>query len=54
MKCVKHVESGKVMRVTDSIAEKHVFQGNWKYVAKKVWKETVRDKQQPSKGERNA
>ena len=45
MKCVKHVETGKIMRVADKVAHKHVFSGGWKYIPKQEWKDNVRDKQ---------
>ena len=45
MKCVKHVETGKIMRVADKVAHKHVFSGGWKYIPKQEWKDNVRDNQ---------
>ena len=42
MKCVKHIETGKIMRVSDKIANKHVYLGGWKFIPKQEWKDKVR------------
>ena len=54
MKCVKHVESGKIMRVANKIAHKHVILGAWKYIPKQEWKDVVRDKHKTKEGDNNA
>ena len=54
MKCVKHIESGKIMRVADKVAQKHVFSGSWQYIAKREWKINVRDKQKKKEGVNHA
>jgi len=54
MKCVKHVESGKIMRVANIVAHKHVLEGQWKYIPKEEWKVNVRDKNKNKEGENHA
>ena len=54
MKCVKHNETGKIMRVDNMIAHKHVFLGGWSYIPKEEWKRNVRDKNKQHEGENHA
>ena len=51
MKCVKHIETGKIMRVSDKIANKHVYLGGWIFIPKQEWKDKVRDKHKTNNNE---
>ena len=42
MKCMMSVDKVHIKRVTDEQASK-LFSEGWRYVAKSVWKEKVRD-----------
>ena len=51
MKCMMSVDKVHIKRVTDEQASK-LFSEGWRYVAKSVWKEKVRDvnkKEEPTK-----
>ena len=42
MKCMMSVDNKHIQRVTDEAASE-LYQDGWKYIAKSVWKEKVRD-----------
>lgn len=42
MKCIQHMESGKVKRVSNIIAALAVASGIWAYCPKWMWKEAAR------------
>ena len=42
MKCMMSVDGKNITRVTDEKASK-LFHEGWRYIAKSVWKEKVRD-----------
>ena len=43
MKCVATLDNKHIKRVTDEEASELFHEGGWRYVAKSVWKEKVRD-----------
>ena len=43
MKCVATLDNKHIKRVTDEEASELFHEGGWRYVAKSVWKEQVRD-----------
>ena len=50
MKCMMSVDNKHIRRVTDEIATELYGEG-WRYVAKSVWKEKVRDIDKPTEEE---
>ena len=46
MKCMMSVDNKHIKRVTDAKATE-LFHEGWRYVPKSVWKEKVRDIEQP-------
>lgn len=48
MKCMMSVDREHIHRVTDEKAVKLYHEG-WRYVSKSLWKEKVRDTEQPTK-----
>ena len=51
MKCMMSVDNKHIQRVTDEAASE-LYQDGWKYIAKSVWKEKVRDVNKPTKEEK--
>ena len=49
MKCMMSSDGINIVRVSDEEASKLYHNENFKYVAKSVWKEKVRDIEQPQK-----
>ena len=49
MKCMMSSDGARIVRVSDEEASKLYHNENFKYVAKSVWKEKVRDIEQPQK-----
>ena len=47
MKCMMSSDGARIIRVTDEEASKLYHNENFKYIAKSVWKEKVRDIEQP-------
>ena len=47
MKCMMSVDEKHIRRVTDEQASELYHEGGWRYVSKSVWKEKVRDIEQP-------
>ena len=47
MKCMMSSDGVRIVRVSDDEASKLYHNENYKYVAKSVWKEKVRDIEQP-------
>ena len=47
MKCVATLDNKHIKRVTDEEASELFHEGGWRYVAKSVWKEKVRDVEKP-------
>ena len=47
MKCMMSSDGTNIIRVSDEEASKLYHNENFKYVAKSVWKEKVRDIEQP-------
>ena len=47
MKCMMSSDGANIIRVSDEEASKLYHNENFKYVAKSVWKEKVRDIEQP-------
>ena len=47
MKCMMSSDGARIVRVTDEEASKLYHNENFKYIAKSVWKEKVRDIEQP-------
>ena len=47
MKCMMSLDGTHIIRVTDEEASELYHNENFKYVAKSVWKEKVRDIEQP-------
>ena len=43
MKCIKQITTSKIVRTNDGAAAMKVASGDWVYIAKKEWKDTVRD-----------
>ena len=43
MKCIMSLDEKHIKRVTDEEASELFHEGGWRYVAKSVWKEKVRD-----------
>jgi len=43
MKCIKQLSTSKIVRTNDGAAAMKVASGDWTYIAKKEWKEKVRD-----------
>ena len=43
MKCIATLDNKHIKRVTDEEASELFHEGGWRYVAKSVWKEKVRD-----------
>ena len=43
MKCVMTLDEKHIKRVTDEEASELFHDGGWRYIAKSVWKEKVRD-----------
>ena len=50
MKCMMSVDSKHVRRVTDQKASE-LYEEGWRYVAKSIWKEKVRDVNKPTEEE---
>ena len=46
MKCMMSVDEKHIRRVTDEKASE-LYQEGWRYVSKSLWKEKVRDVEQP-------
>ena len=46
MKCMLSVDGSKIIRVSDERAV-NLYHEGWRYVAKSIWKEKVRDIEQP-------
>src|SRR3990172_1566617 len=44
MKCIMHLITCSISRVTDDIARKKVDSGTYQFVSKRQWKTEVRDK----------
>jgi len=44
MKCIKSMTTSKIVRTNDGAAEMKVASGDWAYIAKKEWKNLVRDR----------
>ncbi len=51
MKCMMSSDGTNIIRVSDEEASKLYHNENFKYVAKSVWKEKVRDIEQPTEEE---
>jgi len=49
MKCMMSVDRKHIKRVTDEKAAELYHEG-WRYVAKSIWKEKVRDVEKPKEG----
>ena len=49
MKCMMSSDGTNIVRVSDEEASELYHNENFKYVAKSVWKEKVRDIEQPQK-----
>ena len=49
MKCMMSSDGTNIIRVSDEEASELYHNENFKYVAKSVWKEKVRDIEQPQK-----
>ena len=47
MKCMMSSDGARIVRVSDEEASKLYHNENFKYIAKSVWKEKVRDIEQP-------
>ena len=47
MKCMMSSDGARILRVSDEEASELYHNENFKYVAKSVWKEKVRDIEQP-------
>ena len=47
MKCMMSLDGTHIIRVTDEEASKLYHNENFKYVSKAIWKEKVRDIEQP-------
>ena len=47
MKCMMSSDGTNVVRVSDDEASKLYHNENFKYVSKEIWKEKVRDTEQP-------
>ena len=47
MKCIMSLDEKHIKRVTDDKASELYQDGGWRYVSKSVWKEKVRDIEQP-------
>ena len=47
MKCMMSSDGARIVRVSDDEASKLYHNENYSYVAKSVWKEKVRDIEQP-------
>ena len=47
MKCMMSSDGTRIVRVSDEEASKLYHNENFKYIAKSVWKEKVRDIEQP-------
>ena len=47
MKCMMSVDGKHIQRVTDAKASELYHEG-WRYVAKSLWKEKVRDVEKPT------
>jgi hypothetical protein len=43
MKCIKQITTSKIVRTNDEAAAMKVASGDWTYIAKKEWKDKVRD-----------
>ena len=43
MKCIQYTSNDTITRVMDETAANAVASGRAKYIAKKIWKEQVRD-----------
>tara|TARA_Y100000004_G_C8859072_1_gene388179 strand:- start:207 stop:425 length:219 start_codon:yes stop_codon:yes gene_type:complete len=50
MKCMMSVDNKHVRRVTDQKASE-LYEEGWRYVAKSIWKEKVRDVNKPTEEE---
>ena len=48
MKCMMSSDGANIIRVSDEEASKLYHNENFKYVAKSVWKEKVRDLEKPT------
>ena len=48
MKTIMSVDEKHIKRVTDEKAAELYHEGGWRYVAKSVWKEKVRDVNKPT------
>ena len=51
MKCIATLDNKHIKRVTDEEASELFHEGGWRYVAKSVWKEKVRDVNKPTEEE---
>ena len=51
MKTIMSVDEKHIKRVTDEKASELYHEGGWRYVAKSVWKEQVRDVDKPTEEE---
>ena len=49
MKCMMSSDGTNIIRVSDDEASKLYHNENFKYVSKAIWKEKVRDTEQPQK-----
>ncbi len=54
MKCMMSSDGARIVRVSDDEASKLYHNENYKYVAKSVWKEKVRDIEQPQEKPTNS
>ena len=44
MKCIRQIETGEIVRVSNFKAEQMVYETSlWEYIPKRIWKENVRD-----------
>ena len=54
MKCMMSSDGTNIVRVSDEEASKLYHNENFKYIAKSVWKEKVRDIEQPQEHPTNS
>ena len=54
MKCMMSSDGARIIRVSDDEASKLYHNENYSYVAKSVWKEKVRDIEQPQEEPTNS
>lgn len=38
MKCIRHRETGEILRLSDHLAKRQVATGHWQYIPKGSWK----------------